>query len=115
MKDFKASEDVTEQIEKLMRELYEVCSQNGVPLVIGAGMERKDTGRKVLVSRVMAVHIDEETGCTDSSIIAASEILQIREVPELFIAGLQVMREELNSECDCPECRAERERISVLH
>lgn len=115
MDNFKTSEDVAEKIETLMKELYKVCSENGVPLVIGAGMERKETASKVLVSRVTTVHLDEETGCTDSSIRAAFEILQIREVPELFIAGLQIMREELDSECDCPECRAERERISILH
>ncbi|HCL5309921.1 TPA: hypothetical protein N2G38_002200 [Salmonella enterica] len=115
MDNFKTSEEVAKKIETLMRKLYKVCSENGVPLVIGAGMERKETASKVLVSRVTTVHLDEETGCTDSSIRAAFEILQIREIPELFIAGLQIMREELDSECDCPECRAERERISILH
>lgn len=115
MKDFKTSEEVAEKIEKLMKELYRVCSENSVPLVIGAGMARRETASKVLVNRVMTVHIDEEAGCSDSSIRAACEILQIREVPELFISGLQIMREDLNSGCDCPECRSERERISILH
>lgn len=115
MENFKTSEEVAEKIETLMKELYKVCSENGVPLVIGAGMERRATASNVLVNRVMAVHLDEEAGCSDSCIRAACEILQIREVPELFIAGLQIMREELNAECDCPECRAERERINILH
>lgn len=115
MKNFEISAPVREKVEKLMKELYEVCSENDVPLIIGAGMGRRETADKVLVDRVITVHIDEEAGCVDSSIRAACEILQIREVPELFISGLQIMREELESECDCPECRASRERIHILH
>ncbi|EAQ6363923.1 hypothetical protein DOH76_27645 [Salmonella enterica subsp. enterica serovar Oranienburg] len=71
--------------------------------------------KKGLIMKDFKASIDEETGCSDSGIRAACEILQIREVPELFISGLQIMREKLNSGCDCPECRSERERISILH
>ncbi|EDS8889470.1 hypothetical protein GQC79_004438 [Salmonella enterica] len=115
MKNIEISAEVRENVEKLMRELYKICSENDVPLIIGACMERRETADKVLVNRVITVHIDEEIGCADSSIRAACEILQIREVPELFISGLQIMREELESECDCPECRENRERIHILH
>ncbi|EDX0374336.1 hypothetical protein GTL21_005144 [Salmonella enterica] len=46
MKDFKTSEEVAEKIEKLMKELYGICSENGVLLVIGAGMARRETASK---------------------------------------------------------------------
>ncbi|ECO2438230.1 hypothetical protein ACQR7C_10055 [Salmonella enterica] len=88
MKNFEISAEVRENVDKLMWELYKVCSENDVLLIIGAGMGPGET-----VDRVIAVHIDEETGCADSSIRAACEVLQIREVSELFISGLQIMRE----------------------
>ncbi len=111
MKDINTSPEVVEKIQSLIRQLHDVCVENGVPLVIAALVSRISTTEGDGISRLLSLYLDGPAGLTDSSLLAASEILQMPGVPDSFVAGLEMLREELNKPCDCPECRSEHGRI----
>ncbi len=108
MKDINTPPEALEKIQSLIRQLHDVCVENGVPLVIAALVSR--TGRDI--NRFISLYLDGPAEITDSSLHAASEILRIREVPNAFIAALEMIREEMAAAdiCNCPECQADRER-----
>lgn len=111
MKDINTSPEGVEKIQSLIRQLHDVCVENGVPLVIAALVSR--TGQDI--NRFISLYLDGPAGITDSSLLAASEILRMRDVPPEFIAWLESARKEMDEPCDCPECRAERAKRSRLH
>ncbi|MGG5962605.1 hypothetical protein ACQSED_13015 [Salmonella enterica] len=112
MKDINPSPEAVAKVEALIDELYDTCVMNDIPLVVGALVNRRATPRGEMVNRLLSVHLDGPAEITDSSLHAASEILRIREVPNEFIAALEMIREEMAAAdiCDCPECQADRER-----
>ncbi|ENE8565935.1 hypothetical protein ABN789_001789 [Salmonella enterica] len=112
MKDINTPPEVVEKIEVLIKELHRVCVGNGVPLVIAALVSRTSTIRgDEGINRLLSFYLDGPTGLTDSSMLAASDILRMPCVPDSFIAGLEVLREKMNQHCDCPECLAGRSRM----
>ncbi|EDQ2390374.1 hypothetical protein RU50_001293 [Salmonella enterica subsp. enterica] len=107
MKDINTPPEALEKIQSLIRQLHDVCVENGVPLVIAALVSR--TGRDI--NRFISLYLDGPAELTDSSLLAASDILRMPYVPDSFVAGLEMLREEMNKPCDCPECRSEHGRI----
>lgn len=112
MKDINTPTEVVEKIKALIEELHDVCIKNGVPLVIAALVGRRATTRGELIDRLFSVHLDIPADVTDSSILAASEVLRMRAVPEAFITELEMIRKMMESAetCNCPECQADRAR-----
>ncbi|ECD7244713.1 hypothetical protein LVO39_002546 [Salmonella enterica] len=112
MKDINTPPEVVEKIKALIKELHGICVENGVPLVIAALVSRTSTIRGDRdINRLLSFYLDGPTGLTDSSMLAASDILRMPAVPDSFIAGLELLREEMNKPCDCPDCRAGRARM----
>ncbi|ECW0107026.1 hypothetical protein J9T75_002918 [Salmonella enterica] len=111
MMDINTSPEVVEKIEALIKGLHDVCVENGVPLVIAALVSRTSTTGGEGISRLLSFYLDGPAGITDSSMLAASDILRMPCVPDSFIAGLEMLREEMNKSCDIPECRSEHGRI----
>ncbi|ECF1925370.1 hypothetical protein E1L25_25910 [Salmonella enterica subsp. enterica serovar Newport] len=107
MKDINTPPEALEKIQSLIRQLHDVCVENGVPLVIAALVSRTERD----INRFISLYLDGPAGLTDSSLLAASDILRMPYVPDSFIAGLEALREEMNKPCDCPECRSEQGRI----
>ncbi|EBV1275574.1 hypothetical protein D6T17_27290 [Salmonella enterica subsp. enterica serovar Oranienburg] len=111
MIDINTPPEVVEKIQEIIRELHDVCVENGVPLVIAALVSRTSTTGGDGISRLLSFYLDGPAGITDSSMLAASDILRMPCVPDSFIAGLEVLREKMNQPCDCPECLAGRSRM----
>ncbi|HED0311566.1 TPA: hypothetical protein R4H36_004538 [Salmonella enterica subsp. enterica serovar Newport] len=78
-----------------------------------AGMTGSRTERDI--NRFLSLYLDGPAGLTDSSLLAASEILRMRDVPPEFIAWLENVRKEMEEPCECPECCAERAKHPQLH
>ncbi|EDM1758269.1 hypothetical protein AH553_24520 [Salmonella enterica subsp. diarizonae] len=112
MKDINTPPEVVEKIEALIKDLHGVCFENGVPLVIAALVSRTSTiGGDEGINRLLSFYLDGPAGLTDSSMLAASDILRMPGVPDSFIAGLEMLRDEMNKPCDCPVCQAARARM----
>ncbi|EDY2188790.1 hypothetical protein GTE46_005469 [Salmonella enterica subsp. enterica] len=111
MKDINTPPEVVEKIEALIKELHGICVENGVPLVIAALVSRTSITEGENINRLLSFYLDGPTGLTDSSMLAASDILRMPGVPDSFVAGLELLREEMNKPCDCPDCRAGRARM----
>lgn len=107
MIDINTSPEAVEKIREIIKELHDVCVENGVPLVIAALVSRTSTTGDDEISRLLSFYLDGPAGITDSSMLAASDILRMPYVPDSFVAGLEMLREEMNKPCDCPECRSE--------
>ncbi|EHL2774459.1 hypothetical protein KCE64_001006 [Salmonella enterica subsp. enterica serovar Hvittingfoss] len=111
MIDINPPPEVVEKIQEIIKELHAVCVENGVPLVIAALVSRTSATGGDGISRLLSFYLDGPAGITDSSMLAASDILRMPYVPDSFVAGLEMLREEMNKPCDCPECRSEHGRI----
>lgn len=111
MIDINPPPEVVEKIQEIIKELHAVCVENGVPLVIAALVSRTSTTGGEGINRVLSFYLDGPAGLTDSSMLAASDILRMPYVPDSFIAGLEALREEMNQPCGCPECLAGRSRM----
>ncbi|ELO2815085.1 hypothetical protein QWP53_000444 [Salmonella enterica] len=96
MIDINTPPEVVEKIQEIIRELHDVCVENGVPLVIAALVSRTSTTGGDGISRLLSFYLDGPAGITDSSMLAASDILRMPCVPDSFIAGLEVLREKMN-------------------
>ncbi|ELK1648175.1 hypothetical protein QIZ43_000122 [Salmonella enterica] len=112
MIDINTPPEVVEKIQEIIRELHDVCVENGVPLVIAALVSRTSTTGGDGISRLLSFYLDGPAGITDSSMLAASDILRMPYVPDSFVAGLEMLREEMNKPYDCPECRSEH---GIIH
>ncbi|EBG5490429.1 TPA: hypothetical protein J0566_004111 [Salmonella enterica subsp. enterica serovar Virchow] len=111
MKDINTLPEAVDKIESLIRQLHDVCVENGVPLVIAALVSRTERD----INRFLSLYLDGPAGLTDSSLLATSEILRMRDVPPEFIAWLENVRKEIEEPCECPECCAERAKHPQLH
>ncbi|EBE6296410.1 hypothetical protein ABDM08_001394 [Salmonella enterica] len=111
MKDINTPQEVVDKIEALIKELHGICVENGVPLVIAALVSRTSITEGENINRLLSFYLDGPTGLTDSSMLAASDILRMPGVPDSFVAGLEILREKMNQPCDCPECCSGRARM----
>ncbi|HHX1453069.1 TPA: hypothetical protein ACU6JA_005165 [Salmonella enterica] len=111
MKDINTPPEVVEKIEALIKELHGVCVESGVPLVIAALVSRTSITEGENINRLLSFYLDGPTGLTDSSMLAASDILRMPSVPDSFVAGLEILREKMNQPCDCPACCSGRARM----
>lgn len=82
MKDIIISEEVKNNISRLQKELFELCVANEVPMVACVILERKtELGEKTSLDKMLSCYLNGQTGAADSTILAASGILQRPEIP----------------------------------
>ncbi|MGS9149489.1 hypothetical protein ACQWF9_25175, partial [Salmonella enterica subsp. enterica serovar Infantis] len=65
MKDINTWPEAVDKIESLIRQLHDVCVENGVPRVIAALVSRTERD----FNRFLSLYLDGPAGLTDSSLL----------------------------------------------
>lgn len=81
MKDLIISEEVKAEVSRLQGELHKFCVANGVPMVACTLLGRVNTTEGWNIEKMLSCHIDGRCGAVDTTILVASEILHLADVP----------------------------------
>lgn len=86
MKDIIISNEVKQEISSLVNQLHSLCEANNVPVVVGVILgrtitDRDDSYENINISKSISVFIDSEKGAFDPTIVAAYQILRLRQLP----------------------------------
>lgn len=81
MKDLIISEEIKAEASRLQGELHKFCVANGVPMVACTLQGRVNTSEGWNIEKMLSCHIDGLVGALDTTILAASGILHLADVP----------------------------------
>lgn len=81
MNDLIISEEVKAEVSRLQGELHKFCVANGVPMVACTLQGRVNTSEGWNIEKMLSCHIDGRVGAVDTTILAASGILHLANVP----------------------------------
>ncbi|OMP89766.1 hypothetical protein [Raoultella terrigena] len=81
MKDLIISEEIKAEASRLQGELHKFCVANGVPMVACTSQGRVKTTEGWNIEKMLSCHIDGRCGAVDTTILAASNILHLADIP----------------------------------
>ncbi|EJF1946159.1 hypothetical protein M8A54_000368 [Salmonella enterica] len=91
MKDINVSQEVKAQLFSLLRQVHQICIENNIPMVASTVVSKTTTPQGQEILKSLSTFVDSRTGAFDSTIVAASEILKMKEVPPSVIELLMQM------------------------
>ncbi|HHR5700984.1 TPA: hypothetical protein ACS624_004131 [Klebsiella michiganensis] len=81
MKDLIISEEIKAEASRLQGELHKFCVANGVPMVACTLQGRVKTTVGWKIEKMLSCHIDGRCGAVDTTILTASRVLHLADVP----------------------------------
>lgn len=86
-----------DELYKLANRIHEICQTRNIPLVLSFIDERRGTGDGVINNKFTAAYANYDSGAWDSSLVAATYLVRIDDVPAWLIDFFADAVEEQNN------------------